>query len=92
MVVIEALVREVIRLPLFFQSVIASDVVSARTSALRPSTTTEHQVSIVEVDLNLRTADVTSVSAYVTWRFFGADEKPFIDGVQLRFGSLILYI
>ena len=43
-----------------------------------------HQVIINTVDLQLRTADVTSVSAYVTWRFFDAQEKPYIDGVQLR--------
>lgn len=40
---------------------------------------------INSVDLQLRAADVTSVSAYVTWRFFDAQEKPYIDGVQLRF-------
>ena len=37
------------------------------------------------VDLQLRAAKVTSISAYVTWRFFDAQEKPYIDGVQLRF-------
>ena len=40
------------------------------------------------VDLELRAADITSVSAYVTWRFFDAQEKPYIDGVQLRFLQL----
>ena len=37
------------------------------------------------VDLELRAADITAVSAYVTWRFFDAQEKPYIDGVQLRY-------
>ena len=43
------------------------------------------QVIINALDLELRAADITAVSAYVTWRFFDAQEKPYIDGVQLRY-------
>lgn len=62
---------------------IASDILSARTAPVEP-TTTELQMVIVQVDLEIKAGKITADSTYLSWRFFNADEKPYIDGVQLR--------
>lgn len=53
-----------------------------------PSSSDTPPLRLVEIDVQLAAKEVTSVSAVLVWRFFSAEEKQFIDGVQIRYVEL----
>lgn len=62
--------------------IISSDVKSAKTL---PVEVVEPETSIIPINVELAIKDITSGSAFVSWRIFSAEEKKSIDGVQIRF-------
>jgi hypothetical protein len=60
---------------------------SGSNGGLRPSTADSLPI-VVYLDLKLEVGAVGASSARVTWRHFEPEEKPYIDGVQLRYLAL----
>ena len=68
------------------QFVIPGQILSGRTLPVKEETTTEAAfeavIKVVEMDLEVN--EVTDEAAKVTWRLFKAEEKKYVDGVQVR--------
>ena len=68
--------------------VISSDIMGAKTPAVEDDHS-EVEDDVRQIDVDLTANEVTSSTAYLTWRFFSSEEKRFVDGVQLRFTRLL---
>ena len=64
-----------------------SDILSVTT--LSPVPPGPPGVELRPIDVVLQVDKVTDDSAYIHWRFFSLDEKQYIDGVQIRYTSLL---
>ena len=64
---------------------ILSDILSVTT----PLTPEINEINIKKIDTKLSADGIKSKSAYISWRYFNLDEKQYIDGVQIRFTTLI---
>ena len=64
---------------------VLSDILSVVTPIIDPI------IDIIRepIDTKLSVDGIKSSSAYVSWRFFNLQEKQYIDGVQIRFSTLI---
>ncbi len=70
--------------------VISSDILSGKTTAKEeessePDKEEEEDARVRPVDMHLGVADVTDKSAVIRWRFFTAEERALVDGVQVRY-------
>ena len=64
-----------------------SDILSVTTPTPGPSG--PPGVELRPIDVELQVGDVKDDSAFISWRFFSFDEKQYIDGVQIRYTSLL---
>ena len=66
---------------------IKGEIITGRTMPVAPPPDDLTPV-VIYLDLDLTATSITYNSARVTWRHFEPDEKPSIDGVQLRYLAL----
>ena len=64
-----------------------SDILSVTT--LSPVPPGPPGVELRPIDVKLEVDNVKPDSAHISWRYFSFDEKQYIDGVQIRYTSLL---
>ena len=70
---------------------IFSEILSAKTPEVSlPVIEPTPSLEIRRIEVNLTVENVESNSAFLSWRFFSLEEKQFLDGVQIRYFTVVI--